>query len=144
MGKKLARQVILLSFIPSSIISVPIVFLAVSDWALALRVGAASGFTYILAASLDVFVFQWSRDKWAAWWTAPTVSTLITVAFAQYVFLGSAFAGSSNSYMSAHWLTVATNQILIKMVVSSIMVLPAYGILLNWLERKTSLYHRIQ
>jgi uncharacterized PurR-regulated membrane protein YhhQ (DUF165 family) len=38
--------------------------------------------------------------------------------------------------MAANWQVVATNQIITKIVVSLLVILPAYGVLLNYLQKK--------
>jgi uncharacterized integral membrane protein (TIGR00697 family) len=85
---------------------------------------------------LDVYVFQWFREKYSSWWIAPTLSSVVTSIIDTYAFFGTAFHNSANEFMAANWQVVATNQIITKIVVSLLVILPAYGVLLNYLQKK--------
>ena len=56
--------------------------------------------------------------------------------FDTYVFFFTAFAGGANEFMAANWHIVATNQSLTKIIVSLLVILPAYGVLLSYLQKK--------
>ena len=40
--------------------------------------------------------------------------------------------------MAANWFTVATNNSISKIIVSLLVILPAYGLLLGWLQKKVA------
>ena len=46
-----------------------------------------------------------------------------------------AFAGGENAFMAEHWAEVATNNSLSKILVSLVVILPAYGLLLNYIQK---------
>jgi hypothetical protein len=56
-----------------------------------------------------------------------------------YVFFFTAFAGGANEFMAANWHIVATNNSISKLVVSLVVILPAYGVLLNYLQKRVAL-----
>ena len=53
-----------------------------------------------------------------------------------YVFFFTAFAYGANEFMAANWHIVATNNSISKILVSLVVILPAYGLLLSHLQNK--------
>lgn len=135
-GKELGRMVVGLSFIPAIIASILVILLSGAPTHVALRIGAASGIAYLLSTLLDVYVFQYFREKYQQWWIAPTLSSIVATIIDTYAFFGAAFWKNVGSKFEHNWPEVATNHILVKMVVSLCVILPAYGILLTHLQKK--------
>ena len=135
-GKELGRMVVGLSFIPAIIASVLVILLSGAPTHVAVRIGAASGIAYLLSTLLDVYVFQYFREKYQQWWIAPTLSSIVATIIDTYAFFGAAFWKNVGSKFEHNWPEVATNHILVKMVVSLCVILPAYGVLLNYLQKK--------
>ena len=139
-GKEAGRAVVAMAIIPAIVASV-LVLLALGD-PHAFRVGFASGTAYAIGTMLDVYVFQAIREKYSkAWWAAPAISTIAANIIDTYSFFYVAFAGSLDaegnlSWIGANWHIVAQNNTLTKIVVGLIVFLPAYGILLNRLQKK--------
>ena len=139
-GKEAGRAVVAMAIIPAIVASV-LVLLALGD-PHAFRVGFASGTAYAIGTMLDVYVFQAIREKYSkAWWAAPAISTIAANIIDTYSFFYVAFAGSLDaegnlSWIGANWHIVAQNNTLTKIVVGLIVFLPAYGILLNSLQKK--------
>ena len=139
-GKEAGRAVVAMAIIPAIVASV-LVLLALGD-PHAFRVGFASGTAYAIGTMLDVYVFQHIREKYSkAWWAAPAISTIAANIIDTYSFFYVAFAGSLDaegnlSWIGANWHVVAQNNTLTKIVVGLIVFLPAYGILLNRLQKK--------
>ena len=139
-GKEAGRAVVAMAIIPAIVASV-LVLLALGD-PHAFRVGFASGTAYAIGTMLDVYVFQHIREKYSkAWWAAPAISTIAANIIDTYSFFYVAFAGSLDaegnlSWIGANWHVVAQNNTLTKIVVGLIVFLPAYGILLNTLQKK--------
>jgi len=102
----------------------------------AFRIGLGSGMAYFLSNLLDVYVFQYIREKYATWWYAPATSAVVSTFLGTYVFFFTAFAGGANEFMAANWHIVATNNSISKVLVSLLVILPAYGLLLNQLQRR--------
>lgn len=137
-GKEMGRAVVAVSFIPAIIVSILVVIASGAPTSIAVRIGLGSGLAYFVSCMLDVYVFQYIREKFSTWWIAPTLSSVASNVIDTYTFFGVAFAGGADEFMAANWTTVATNQLLTKMVVSLLIVLPMYGILLNFLQRRLS------
>ena len=127
-GKQAGRAVVAMAIIPAIIASV-LVLLALGDEH-AYRVGLASGTAYAIGTMLDVYVFQYIRERMSAWWIAPAVSTIAANIIDTYAFFYTAF-------YPAPWVgPVAFNNTLTKIVVGLIVFLPAYGLLLKYLKDK--------
>jgi hypothetical protein len=117
-----------MAIIPAIVASV-LVLLALGDEH-AYRVGLASGVAYAVGTMLDVYVFQYIRERMSAWWIAPAVSTIAANIIDTYAFFYTAF-------YPAPWVgPVAFNNTLTKIVIGLIVFLPAYGILLRYLNNK--------
>lgn len=135
-GKEMGRAVVRLSFIPAIIVSISVVAAGGAPESVAIRIGLGSGIAYLVATMLDVYVFQYLRERYEAWYVAPALSSVVTTIIDTYTFFGTAFAGGADKFMADNWHIVATNHIVTKIVVSLLVILPAYGILLNFLQKR--------
>jgi len=135
-GKEMGRAVVAASFVPAIIVSILVVMAGGAPASIAFRIGLGSGLAYFVSCMLDVYVFQYIREKYSAWWIAPTLSSVASNIIDTYTFFGVAFANGADEFMAANWTTVATNQLLTKMVVSLLVILPMYGVLLNYLQKR--------
>jgi uncharacterized integral membrane protein (TIGR00697 family) len=128
-GKQTARAVVAMSMIPAILASV-LVLLILKD-PHAIRVGLASGSAYAIGTMLDVYVMQWIREKWSDnWWLAPAMSTVAANVIDTYTFFYTAF------YPQPWVHAVAFNNTLVKIIVGFAVFLPAYGMLLMYLQKK--------
>lgn len=136
-GKETGRAVISLAFIPAIIVSILIVLASGAPASVATRIGLGSGFAYFISNLLDVYVFQYFRERFAnTWYIAPTLSAIVSTFLDTYAFFGVAFAGGDDPFMSVHWMEVATNNSISKIVISLLVILPAYGLVLNYIQKK--------
>ena len=131
LGKEAGRAVVALAVIPAIIVSILVVWGGGAPIEKALRIGAASGVAYGVATMLDVYVFQYIREKFTEmWWAAPAFSTVVANILDTYAFFYTAF-------YPAPWVhAVALNQSITKIVVGLIVFLPTYGLLLGHLRKK--------
>ena len=137
LGKQIARSTIAVAYPFAIIGSIAVVLLEGAPTSVALRIGFASATAYAIGTMLDVYVFQHIREKWSNnWWLAPAVSTVAANIIDTYAFFFTAFSGSANEYMAAHWMEIAGSQTVLKIFVGLIVFLPAYGLLLNRLQLK--------
>lgn len=143
-GKEMGRFVVGISFIPAIIISIGMVLLSGAPMSVAVRIGLGSGIAYLISTLLDVYVFQYFREKYQAWWIAPTFSSIVATIIDTYAFFSVAFINSADAFMAEHWAEVATNHIITKLIVSLIVILPAYGVLLNYLMNKVNGQNQIK
>jgi len=137
LGKQIARSTIAVAYPFAIIGSIAVVLLEGAPTSVALRIGFASATAYAIGTMLDVYVFQHIREKWSNnWWLAPAVSTVAANIIDTYTFFFTAFSGSANEYMAANWMEIAGSQTVLKIFVGLIIFLPAYGVLLNQLQKK--------
>ena len=135
LGKQTGRAVIALAFIPAIIVSMLVVLAGGAPESVAFRIGLGSGMAYFVSNLLDVYVFQYFREKYQTWWIAPTLSSIVSTFLDTFTFFFVAFAGGENAFMAEHWAEVATNNSLSKILVSLVVILPAYGLLLNYIQK---------
>ena len=136
LGKRTARSVISISWLPGILASIAVILLTGAPWQAALRVSLASGFSYVVATLIDVYAFAWLRERFTAWWVAPGASGIVTTIISTYIFFAAAFYQSTNAFMAENWPVVATNGIISKIIIGTIVILPAYGLLLDWLLKR--------
>lgn len=136
LGKETARATIAYAYPLAIIGSILVVMLEGAPMSVALRIGFASATAYGIGAMLDVYVFQWIRENYKAWWAAPALSTVVANIIDSYTFFGVAFYNSADEYMAANWMEIAGSQTVLKIVVGLIVFLPAYGLLLKAISGK--------
>lgn len=137
-GKETGRAVINLAFVPAILASMLVVKLGGAPDSVAFRIGLGSGVAYFISNLLDVYVFQYLREKYSTWWIAPALSCVVSTFIDTYVFFFTAFAYGANKFMAENWHIVATNNSWAKILVSLLVILPFYGVLLNWLQNRVT------
>ena len=135
-GKETGRAVIGLAFIPAIIVSILVVLIGGAPESVAFRIGLGSGIAYFISNLLDVYVFQYFREKYKTWYIAPTLSAIASTFIDTYTFFFVAFAGGEDPFMSQNWHIVATNNSISKLIISLAVILPAYGMLLTYIQKK--------
>ena len=136
LGKQIARQTIAAAYPLAIIGSIAVVLAEGAPGSVAVRIGFASATAYAIGTMLDVYVFQYIREGFKNnWWLAPAVSTIAANIIDTYTFFAVAFNNSADEYMAANWVEIAGSQVVIKIAVGLLVFLPAYGILLNRLQK---------
>ncbi|MDA7417853.1 VUT family protein [Xenophilus arseniciresistens] len=107
-GPALARRVAWVGFA---------VAVAASLWLAPARIAIASGAAFIASQLLDIRVFD--RLRLGAWWRAPLVATLAAALLDSAVFWSIGFAGTGGP-----WLSWALGDLLVKLAVGVLMLLP--------------------
>ena len=138
-GKAAGRAVVALSYLPAIIVSILVISAEGAPESVALRIGFASGTAYLVGTMLDVYVFQYVRERFSAWYLAPALSMIAANFIDTFTFFYVGFAGGADEFMAANWATIAFNQTITKMIVGWIVFLPAYGILLSFLQNKVGM-----
>ena len=134
-GQTEARNVALLSLVPGMIASFFII-LSHAPFEVAVRIALASGTSHIVSNLLDIYVFQYFRNRYKQWYIAPSTSGIAVTIFSTYFFFALAFINSANTFMANNWYIVATNQILVKIVCGMMVILPVYKIILDYITQK--------
>ncbi|PDH49851.1 MAG: hypothetical protein CND58_03040 [Rhodothermaeota bacterium MED-G16] len=136
LGKSIARATITLSYPLAIISSIVVLLIEGSTESVAFRIGFASATAYGVSTLLDVYLFQIIRERYNAWWIAPSISTIFANIIDTYVFFFSAFSNSSDQYMADNWLEISATQSIIKIIIGLLLFLPFYGVLLNFILKK--------
>jgi len=136
LGKSIAQKTIIYTYPLAIISSILIVYLEGNPQSVAFRIGFASATAYALGILIDIYAFQFIREKYSAWWIAPALSTIISNIIDTYTFFFTAFSDSDDSYMALNWFEIAGNQTVLKIIIGLLFFLPAYGLLLNFLLKK--------
>lgn len=97
------------------------------------RIAIASFTAYVLGQLADIKVFSKLRKN-RKWWVAPSASTVLGNLLDTVIFYFVAFFASSDPFMAANWVEIAAVDYGFKLFVSLLLFLPAYGILLRFLE----------
>ncbi|MBA2651127.1 MAG: 7-cyano-7-deazaguanine/7-aminomethyl-7-deazaguanine transporter [Tatlockia sp.] len=138
MGQDIARKTIFVAMFPGMICSYFISnYLRYGELVaannLALRIAFACFFAYVFGQLLDIYIFQKFRKNYP-WWVAPSVSNIFGNVFDTFTFFFLAFYQSSDVFLSAHWLEIATVDLVFKLSISLLTFIPLYGILLQLLS----------
>jgi uncharacterized integral membrane protein (TIGR00697 family) len=136
LGKELGRAVVAFSYIPAVIVSILVILAEGAPSSVAFRIGFASGTAYLVGTMLDVYVFQYIRERMTGWWWAPAISMVAANFIDTYTFFYVGFANGADAFMAENWHLVAWNQTITKLVIGWVVFLPAYGILLAYLKNK--------
>lgn len=99
------------------------------------RIAFASFAAYVLGQLLDIQVFDRIRQKSRAWWLAPAAATLFGQALDTAAFFSIAFWRSTDPFMAAHWVEIAAVDYAVKLAVSLLLFVPAYGVVLAAIVR---------
>ena len=123
---------------------------AISYYFADFRIAIASVAAYAIGQFLDVYVFSKVRERIgdnglslnSKWYLAPVVSTFFAQLIDTYLFYGIAFNNSADEFMRENWLTIANNDLILKLIVCYLAFLPIYVLILNrsflYLKSKTS------
>ena len=136
LGKLIAQKTIIFSYPLAIISSIIVVYLEGNPLSVAFRIGMASATAYGIGIIIDIFAFQFIREKYSSWWIAPALSTIISNIIDSYFFFFAAFFSSEDQYMSQNWFEIAGTQTVLKIMIGLIFFLPTYGILLNYILKK--------
>ncbi|CAA0103617.1 Queuosine precursor transporter [BD1-7 clade bacterium] len=98
------------------------------------RIAFASFSAYVIGQLTDVLVFNRLRRS-PHWWLAPAASSIFGNLIDSISFFSIAFYRSTDAFMAEHWLSIGIADYGYKVLVCVVLILPAYGVLLNLLTR---------
>lgn len=145
-GKSPARRVITRAMLPALLASYVVGVLfhegrfnglgALGDFnAFVFRIALASFAAYVLGQLLDIQVFDRIRQRSHAWWLAPAAASVFGQALDTAAFFAIAFWRSADPFMAANWVEIALVDYVIKLAVSLLLFVPAYGVALAAIVR---------
>ncbi len=145
-GKVQARRVIARAMLPALLASYVVGVLfreghfsgvaALADFnTFVFRIAVASFAAYVLGQLLDIQVFDRIRQQSRSWWLAPAAASVFGQALDTAAFFSIAFWRSADPFMAANWLEIAMVDYVIKLAVSLLLFVPAYGVALAAIVR---------
>ena len=120
-GKKLARYIVLVGFFIG--IFLTLVVSTNFDDIISIRIAIGSATAFVIAQNLDVSIFDKLRNK--VWYIAPITSSFFGSIVDTFLFFSISFYGTSVS-----WLSLAFGDLIVKLLVAIIMLIP-FRIFLN-------------
>ena len=123
-GKQIARKIVYFGFVVG--ISFTLFFSTNFSDLISVRIAIGSGTAFIIAQLLDVQVFDQLRQK--KWYVAPLTSSLIGSTVDTFLFFSISFYGTG-----IHWVTLSLGDLVVKMFVALIMLIP-FRLLLGTLK----------
>ena len=114
-GKNTAKKIVYLGFALGVFLT--LYFSTNYSDLISIRIAIGSGTAFLVAQLIDVNVFDRLRKK--IWFTAPLVSSLVGSSIDTFLFFSIAFYGTGVS-----WITLSFGDLLVKIFVALIMLIP--------------------
>ena len=123
-GKIIAKKIVYIGFI----LGVTLTLYFSTDFSnlISKRIAIGSGVAFFVAQLLDVQLFDRLRRK--VWYVAPLVSSLIGSCVDTFLFFSISFYGTG-----VNWITLSLGDLLVKIFVALIMLIP-FRILLSYVQ----------
>ena len=114
-GKNIAKRIVYFGFILGLIIT----FYFSTNYSdlISIRIAIGSGAAFIVAQLIDVNIFDRLRKK--IWYVAPLVSSLVGSSIDTFLFFSISFYGTG-----INWVTLSLGDLLIKISVALVMLIP--------------------
>ena len=114
-GKLVARKIVYIGFV----IGISFTLLFSTDFAdlISVRIAIGSGTAFLIAQLLDVQIFDQLRKK--KWFVAPLISSFIGSTVDTFLFFSISFYGTG-----IPWLTLSLGDLMVKIFVALIMLIP--------------------
>ena len=114
-GKRVARKIVYFGFV----LGIGFTVLFSTDFAdlISIRIAIGSGIAFLTAQLLDVQIFDRLRKK--EWFVAPLTSSMIGSTIDTFLFFSISFYGTG-----VPWVTLSLGDLIVKVVVALIMLIP--------------------
>ena len=114
-GKRVARKIVYFGFV----LGIGFTVLFSTDFAdlISIRIAIGSGIAFLTAQLLDVQIFDRLRKK--EWFVAPLTSSMIGSTIDTFLFFSISFYGTS-----VPWVTLSLGDLIVKVIVALIMLIP--------------------
>jgi uncharacterized integral membrane protein (TIGR00697 family) len=114
-GKLIAKKIVYLGFFIG--VGSTVLFSTNFQDLISIRIACGSGIAFIVAQSLDIQIFDRLRKK--KWFIAPLTSSLIGSVIDTFLFFSISFYATG-----VPWLTLSLGDLLVKLIVTLIMLIP--------------------
>ena len=114
-GKRVARKIVYFGFV----LGIGFTVLFSTDFAdlISIRIAIGSGIAFLTAQLLDVQIFDRLRKK--EWFVAPLTSSMIGSTIDTFLFFSISFYGTG-----VPWVTLSIGDLIVKIIVALIMLIP--------------------
>ena len=114
-GKRVARKIVYFGFV----LGIGFTVLFSTDFAdlISIRIAIGSGIAFLTAQLLDVQIFDRLRKK--EWFVAPLTSSMIGSTIDTFLFFSISFYGTG-----VPWVTLSLGDLIVKVIVALIMLIP--------------------
>ena len=123
-GKNTARKIVYLGFVSGVFLT--LYFSTNYSDLISIRIAIGSGTAFLVSQLIDVNIFDRLRKK--IWFTAPLVSSLVGSSIDTFLFVSISFYGTEVS-----WITLSFGDLLVKIFVALIMLIP-FRLLLSYVQ----------
>ena len=132
-GKNFAKKIVYIGF--SLGIFLTLYFSTNYSDLISIRIAIGSGTAFLIAQLTDVYIFDSLRKK--IWFAAPLVSSLIGSIIDTFLFFSISFYGTG-----INWVTLSIGDLLVKIFVSLIMLIP-FRLLLSHIKEIPTIQKKI-
>ena len=102
---------------------------------ISIRIAFGSGIAFLVAQLIDVNIFDKLRKK--IWFIAPLISSLVGSLVDTFLFFSISFYGTS-----VNWLTLALGDLMVKIIIALIMLIP-FRIILSYVKEISNIKKKI-
>tara|TARA_B100000029_G_scaffold443153_1_gene462024 strand:+ start:649 stop:1233 length:585 start_codon:yes stop_codon:yes gene_type:complete len=132
-GKKTAKKIVYIGFAIGVFLT--LYFSTNYSNLISIRIAFGSGIAFLVAQLIDVNIFDRLRRK--AWFIAPLTSSLVGSVIDTFLFFSISFYGTG-----INWITLSFGDLLVKILVALIMLIP-FRFLLNKIREQTIIEKKI-
>ena len=132
-GKKAAKKIVYIGFAIGVFLT--LYFSTNYSNLISIRIAFGSGIAFLVAQLIDVNIFDRLRRK--AWFIAPLTSSLVGSVIDTFLFFSISFYGTG-----INWITLSFGDLLVKILVALIMLIP-FRFLLNKIREQTIIEKKI-
>jgi len=132
-GKESAKKIVYLGFFLG--IFLTLYFSINFSDLISIRIAFGSGTAFLVAQLIDVSVFDKLRKR--KWYVAPLCSSLVGSTIDTFLFFSISFYGTG-----VNWIALSIGDLLVKILVALIMLVP-FGFLLSYIKENSTLKKKI-
>lgn len=139
-GRDEARRIVFIATLPALVISYLCSHHVLQSFpeSVYVRIAFASLFSYLVGQLLDVYLFQYWRER-KKWTVSIVISSTCANIFDTFCFFFIAFYQGAHPFFNQHWFDVAVVDLYFKLAISIVVYMPIYG-LIGWRSKSQLSY----